>query len=103
MGGVLLLAVVIAGSSVATAEGAMVLRLSSGGDVVEIEDGSAMDSNNLAGAITYIGDVGNFIANVPTNVLRPSPHAIGIEPRPITNIVTNPTFAELRQAVRRAG
>jgi hypothetical protein len=71
VGGVLLLAVVIAGSSVATAEGALVLRLSSGGDVVEIEDGSAGDSNPIVGAVTFIGDVGNFTANVSTGFSKP--------------------------------
>jgi hypothetical protein len=71
MGGVLVLAVVFAVSSVATAEGAMVLRLSSGGDVVEIEDGDPDDSNPLAGAITFIGDVGNFVANVATGLSKP--------------------------------
>jgi hypothetical protein len=71
IGGILALAVVFAGSSVATAEGAMVLRLSSGGDVVEIADGDPDDANPLAGAITFIGDVGNFDANVATGLSKP--------------------------------
>jgi hypothetical protein len=71
LGGVLLLAVVFAGSSAATAEGAMVLRLSSGAESVTITDGGAGDSNPLAGAITFIGDVGNFIANVSTGLSKP--------------------------------
>ena len=71
MSGVLLLAVVFAGTSVATAEGAMVLRLSSGGDVVEIEDGDPDDANPVAGAITFIGDVGNFVTNVATGLSKP--------------------------------
>jgi hypothetical protein len=71
MSGVLLLAVVFAGTSVATAEGAMALRLTEGAASVTIYDNEAGDSNPIEGAITFIGSVGSFVANVSTGFSKP--------------------------------
>jgi hypothetical protein len=71
MGGILLLTVAFAGSSVATAEGAMMLRLTSGASTVTIADGGAGDLNATVGVITFSGAVGNFPVNVSTGLSKP--------------------------------
>ena len=38
---------------------------------IVVTDGSAMDSNTLAGAVTFNGPLGNFILNVSTGLTKP--------------------------------
>jgi len=48
------------------------LRLTQGATVLTIADGSALDANPAAGAVTYIGSVGTFIINVSTGLAKPA-------------------------------
>ncbi|MBK1670954.1 hypothetical protein CKO28_23365 [Rhodovibrio sodomensis] len=48
------------------------LELSSGATTLTIADGDALDSNALAGAVTFIGTVGNFFLNVSTGATKPT-------------------------------
>ena len=63
------LAATYAPAAFATAE----LKLSSGASSVDILDGSAGDSNPLAGVVTFIGAVGNWTVNVSTGVNGSTP------------------------------
>jgi hypothetical protein len=47
------------------------MTLSDGTTTVTVTDGGVGDANSLAGAITFIGSVGNFIVNVPTGLSKP--------------------------------
>jgi hypothetical protein len=47
------------------------LRLTYGANTVEIADASGSDSNPLAGAVTFIGPLGNFFLNVSTGISKP--------------------------------
>jgi len=48
-----------------------VLELTDGSTTVSVTDGGVGDSNPLAGAITYSGSFGNWIANVATGFTKP--------------------------------
>jgi len=66
----LVFGIVVVGASGAHADA--VLTLTSGLDVVSVADGSLLDGNLLAGAVTYIGAVGpNWIVNVSTGLTKP--------------------------------
>lgn len=48
------------------------LELSSGGTTVTVTDGGAGDANPAAGAVTFVGSVGNFTINVSTGLTKPA-------------------------------
>ncbi|MBU5639024.1 PEP-CTERM sorting domain-containing protein [Geomonas sp. Red69] len=55
-----------------TSANALSIRLTDGGaNTVTIGDNGVGDMNPLAGAVTYIGGVGSFIANVSTGISYP--------------------------------
>jgi hypothetical protein len=48
------------------------LQLTSGGTTVTITDGGAGDANSAAGAVTFIGSIGDFFLNVSTGLTKPA-------------------------------
>lgn len=48
-----------------------ILRLSTGGDTIEISDNDSNDLNNLEGAVVYNGTLGDFLVNVTTGLTKP--------------------------------
>ena len=68
------LAAALCGALVATAasaEAALILRLSDGVSTVTITDAGAGDVNPVAGAVTFVGAVGSFGVNVSTGLSKP--------------------------------
>src|SRR5690348_15146301 len=55
------------------ANATLALQLVSGGSTVTVQDGGANDLNPLAGAITFIGNVGTYSLNVSTALSYPGP------------------------------
>lgn len=53
------------------AHATLTLQLSNGTTTVTISDGGLNDLNPLAGAVTFIGPIGNYILNVSTGVTYP--------------------------------
>ena len=63
------LAVFLVGGTVSATP---MLTLSDGiNPMVTISDGAGLDSNPAAGAVTYIGAIGNWVINVSTGVTKP--------------------------------
>jgi hypothetical protein len=65
------LVIIIVTSS--SARASMMLRLTSGADVVTVEDGGVGDAYAAVGAITFIGSVGDFVLNVTTGLSKGAP------------------------------
>ena len=60
-----------------------IIQLSDGTTTVTISDGSPLDINPVAGAVSYIGSVGGFSINVTTGLSKP---LVGKEDRPYLDL-----------------
>lgn len=68
---IIVMAFMVVVGMTATAQAIPILTLNDGTTSVSISDGGAGDVNSLAGAVTYVGQVGSFLLNVSTGVTKP--------------------------------
>jgi len=70
---------IIAMNSPQDAQAIPFLTLSDGTTTISVADGSALDSNTLAGAVTYNGSLGNWFLNVSTGLVGGTPATPSID------------------------
>ena len=76
---VIVAVVMVAGMASATP----ILWISDGTNTVTVEDNGTLDNNNIAGAVTWIGSIGDFTINVTTGLSKP---AIGDSNFPVLDL-----------------
>ena len=80
----LIVAVIVAVVMVAgVASATPILWISDGTNTVTVEDNGTLDNNNIAGAVTWIGSIGDFTINVTTGLSKP---AIGDSNFPVLDL-----------------
>jgi hypothetical protein len=62
------------------------LRLTQGASIVTIADQGAGDVNNLLGAVTFVGSVGDYVLNVSTGLSKPDIGAINLPRLDVSSI-----------------